>query len=280
MPDTNRPINSLSVNASYPKGLFVKSDGFTLIELITVMVVVAVISALSFGFYVTALESYADTQERTRLVNRGRQAIEQITRQLRGAVPNSVRITNSGNCVEFLPLAGGGFYLARVPDADNGAAASASIATAPFRVDFDSARYVAIGALSSGELYGGNSLASLASALAEGTIQTNLTLSAGKVWLRNSSVSRFFLGANPQAFCLNGTELRYFYGYATPFTTTGTPSGSGHLLASGVSSPSSIPFALEAGTAVRNTMAIIDLAFSEGGMQAPLRQEVFIRNAP
>ncbi len=221
-----------------------RCSGFTLIELVTVMVVFAIVATLGTGFVVSTLESYSDTQARAKLINRSRQAIERITRQLRSAAPSSMRVTNGGDCIEFLPVAGGGNYLNPVPDADNGAPGSNSIATAPFSVDFWSADYVTIGAGSAADIYGGGSLAALAS-----STSTSLTLTANKVWDRNSPTRRFFLTDDPQAFCISGTELRFYDGYATPLTTTGIPGGAGVLMAQNVSSAA--PFAIDSGTEVR-----------------------------
>ncbi len=49
--------------------------GFSLIELITVVVVLAVVATIGTGFIVSATESYRQTQARALLVNTGRQAV-------------------------------------------------------------------------------------------------------------------------------------------------------------------------------------------------------------
>lgn len=247
--------------------------GFTLIELVTVMVVLAIVAVMGVGFVVSSTVSYRDSQERTRLVNRSRQAIERITRQLRGAAPHSLRITNGGNCIEFLPLAGGGNYLAQVPDSSNGAAADNSIVTGPFQVSFATPDYLLIGARSAADIYGGGSLASVASA-----VSGAVTLTVAKVWQRNSPQQRFFLAGSPQAFCLAAGDLRFYSGYATPLTTTGIPSGVGVLISESVSATT--PFALDTGTEVRGTVVLLDLLFSEGNQQVAMQHKVFVRNVP
>lgn len=250
-----------------------RQSGFTLIELITVIVVLAIVSTIGAGFVVSSLESYTTTQERSKLINRGRQAIEQITRTLRAAVPNSLRITNGGNCIEFLPITGGAYYLNPVPDISNGAGAADTIATAAHTVDLGAALYVTIGADSHAEIYSGGSLATLDSRTAN-----NLTLTAPKIWNRNSPTRRFFLADNPQLFCVSGSDLRFYSGYATPLASSGTPSGVGTLMGENVSAAT--PFAIETGTAARNAVVIVDLLFSENNQQIPIRQEVYVRNVP
>ena len=250
-----------------------QQSGFTLIELVTVVVILAIVTTFGTGFIISTMESYTDTQDRSKLINRSRQAIEQTTRRIRGAAPNSIRITNGGNCLEFLPLASGGNYINPVPDTANGAPASNSIATAPHTIDFGTARYVLIGAQSPAEIYGGAAIATLAA-----NTPTLLTLSSNKTWLRNSPARRFFLTDDPQAICLSGNDLRHYTGYASPLSSTGTPGGSGTLMADNASSAT--PFAFEAGTETRGAVVVIDLIFTEGDQRVPIRQEVFVRNAP
>jgi MSHA biogenesis protein MshO len=248
-------------------------SGFTLIEMITVIVVLAIIGSLSFGFVANTMESYIATVEHGKLVTKGRAALERMARQLRGAAPNSLRIT--GNCVEFLPVAGGGNYISDVPDSANGASASSVIATAPHQVSLWTAQYVLIGAMDETEIYDTQvSLADLSS-----RDSTSLTLSSAKSWQRNSLNKRFYLVDDPQAFCVTSGNLVYHAsGYGTPYTSTGIPGGSGDLLAEGVSVAAA--YTLSPGTEDRNTILSFSFDFTEGGEGITLNQEVLIRNVP
>jgi MSHA biogenesis protein MshO len=69
-------------------------QGFTLIEVITVIVILSIVAVLGSKFVVDSTRSYQSTQTRSRLVNTGRQAVERMSRQLRVALPYSVRLTN------------------------------------------------------------------------------------------------------------------------------------------------------------------------------------------
>jgi len=128
--------------------------GFTLLEVIAVIVILSILAVLGGRFVVESTTAYQSTQTRARLMNAARQAQERISRQLHGAMPYSVRLTNADSCLEFMPIAGGGNYPGQVPDGVNGIAASASISVAPHSVDFGSAQYVSIGAMGAAELYG------------------------------------------------------------------------------------------------------------------------------
>jgi MSHA biogenesis protein MshO len=249
--------------------------GFTLIEMITVIVVLSIISTIGFTFVRSTMESYNTTINRGKLITKGRLVLERITRQIRAAVPNSVRVVN--NCVEFLPIAGGGNYTGVVADIANGIDASVVpvIPTVSHAVDFGSALYVVIGGLSESELYSATpvSLATLSS-----RTTTSLTLSAPKTWQRNSLNKRFFLADNPEFFCQVGAQLQYFNNDAdTPYNSSGSPTGSGDIVSNGVTS---VSFALSSGTEDRGTTMAIAVTFAEGGESVVLNQEVYIRNVP
>ena len=154
--------------------------GFTLIELVAVIVILSIIATIGTGFVVKTTEAYYRTQTRALLVNTSRQALERMTRQLRIALPYSVRITNAGNCIEFMPIAAGGNYFSPVPDDENLAAASATISASPFVIDFGTPRFVTIGAMAASEIYGA------AAVSRAGYAGGNITLNAVKSWRRNS----------------------------------------------------------------------------------------------
>ncbi|WP_036187063.1 PilW family protein [Marinimicrobium agarilyticum] len=251
-----------------------KESGFSLIELITVVVVLAVLATVGTGFIVSATESYQKTQTRAALVNTARMALERMTRQLRGAMPYSVRVTNSGNCVEFMPVAGGGFYRNPVPDKANNAPDHASIDTAPHSVDFGSADFISIGAMDSGELYGG---APVSLALVSSRSATSVGFPS-RDWQRNSIGRRFFLLNAPQGFCLFGGQLRFYPNQDR--TAAGIDVTSSYDLLAQGAQPMGAPFTLSSASDSRNVLVRMNIAFAEGDESLDFEQEVLIRNVP
>jgi len=257
-----------------------KVRGFTLIELMVVIVILAVVATAGTQFIVSTIQSYNQTQTRSKLINTGRQAIERVTRQLRGALPYSLRLTNTNACIEFLPIAGGGNYLADLPDTDNGAPAAISFATATHAVDFGTAEYVSVGSLASTEVYGAGpvSLATL-----DVDAPALVTLTAAKSWQRNSINRRFYLVDNPQAFCVQSGELRFYQNLDV--TAASVPGLAGACVETGCSVlaqniSGAADFQLSAGTEDRNTKVTVGLSFVEGGETVTLSQGVLIRNVP
>lgn len=248
--------------------------GFSLIELITVVVILGIISSIGVSFAVKTSQSYQQTQARAKLTMQARQALERMSRQLRSALPYSIRVLNSGQCIEFMPIASGGFYLNPVADMQNAAAAQSTISVAPHQIDFGTANYMSIGAMSPSEIYGGSSL-SIASISSRNA--TSITLGGAKVWQRNSINKRFYLLNAPQAFCVDNNRLKF---YDNQSLVSGSINGSAShsVLADNVTATT--PFSLTVASDNRNTIIQMQLNFSVDGQALDFSQQVMIRNVP
>lgn len=87
--------------------------GFTLIEMVMVMVITGLIAAVVAKFITLPVQGYFDSAARAELTDVADTALRRITRDLRLALPNSVRVTNAGGTVylEFLLTKTGARYL-------------------------------------------------------------------------------------------------------------------------------------------------------------------------
>lgn len=257
----------------FAKNRGIASSGFTLVELITVIVILSILATIGTGFVVRTTEAYQRTQSRALLVNTARQALERFTRQLRIALPASVRLTNGGNCVEFMPIAAGGYYFGPVPDTSNQAPETATIPASPVPspADFGTPRFVVIGAMSSAEIYGTGAVSRA------GYAGGSINLSATKRWRRNSLNKRYYLLDNPQAFCLVGNQLRFYEGLNVNDGDVNL-SNAFDIIAQNVTATA--PFSISAGNNNRNTAVDASLSFSSGGESITHTQRVLIRNVP
>jgi MSHA biogenesis protein MshO len=95
-------------------------QGFTLVELITVVILVSVLSVLGGMLITTPIRSFIDLSRRAALTDIADNALQRMSREIRNALPNSVRVGNSGTlwALEFLNTTTGGRYRAR-QEADN-----------------------------------------------------------------------------------------------------------------------------------------------------------------
>lgn len=85
------------------------SSGFTLIELIIVMVLMTIVGATVAVFLRPALDAYVDTRDRAGIGDMGDTALRRMVRDIRSAVPNSIRNPNDA-CFELVPSVAGGRY--------------------------------------------------------------------------------------------------------------------------------------------------------------------------
>lgn len=88
--------------------------GFTLAEMIMVMVITAIIGGMVALFIGGPVQGYVDSARRAGMAGVADTALLRITRDLRLALPNSARVTTSGGIayLEFIPAKGGGRYRA------------------------------------------------------------------------------------------------------------------------------------------------------------------------
>ncbi|GAB1259528.1 prepilin-type N-terminal cleavage/methylation domain-containing protein [Aurantivibrio plasticivorans] len=259
--------------------------GFTLIELIAVIVIITILAVMGSSFVLQTANAYHDTVNRTRLIQTARQSIEQLTRYLRIAVPNSIRVSANNLCIEWIPVVGGGHYLGELPDTNNGASATSSISTGPMGFDVGSSEYVIVAPLTSAEVYGGNTVA-LYAGINSSSVPNVLSLTSAKQFLRNSVNKRIFIGGLPMQACVDGGELRLHEGYTSSgslpslASLTGSPPNTGIVMAEGVNPSVELPFSITNGTQDRNTIVDIEMPFREGGEQIVIRHQVMVRNVP
>lgn len=98
--------------------------GFTLVEMITSLVILGILTAIVASFLQMPIQGYFDISRRAQLTDAADLALRRMTRELQAALPNSVRVT--GPCgggtpcyIEFLEVRAAGRYRA---EAGTGAA--------------------------------------------------------------------------------------------------------------------------------------------------------------
>lgn len=111
-----------------------RQGGFTLIEMVFVIVVTGILAAGFAGFVKASIEGYQAVRTRSELAQAAQLSMQRARRELRLALPNSVRATQLGSAyyLEFAPAPTGGRYrLQSATGADSAPACDLSVASIP-----------------------------------------------------------------------------------------------------------------------------------------------------
>jgi len=93
--------------------------GFTLVEIVMVIVITGIIGGMVAVFLKAPVRQYMDVARRAEMTDIADTALRRVTRDLRLALPNSVRVRNAAGTactgaqacyLEFIPTLGGGRY--------------------------------------------------------------------------------------------------------------------------------------------------------------------------
>ena len=112
--------------------------GFTLVEMVMALVITSIIAATATIFLRPAIEAYFGMQRRADLTDQADLALRLMVRDIRSAVPNSVR-TPGSQCFELIPTSAGGAYRSG-PDTVNDSPAGCSTPSGTCSAPLDTTR--------------------------------------------------------------------------------------------------------------------------------------------
>ncbi|MDP2430620.1 MAG: type II secretion system protein [Pseudomonadota bacterium] len=263
-----------------------RSSGFTLVELIVVMMVVGVLSSVVAMFIRHPLEAYMMASRRAALVDAADTALLRIARDVQGALPNSLRITQSGGIVylEFLPLQDGGRYRAEQTGAGTGdildftSGADTGFDVLGPTVNAAAGQFLVIynlGLDATTDAWQGGNRRTVTST---GAV-SNLTFTAtGAPLPLESPGKRFYLAGGPVTYSCNpgGGELRRISGYAPQAAQpTSFAAAAARLLANQVVT---CAFAYDPGASQRLGQLTLRIQLSQDGETVTLYREVAVNN--
>ncbi len=259
----------------------ITARGFSLIELIIVITILGVLAVGLSGLYINGINQYLDATTRNELTAQARFALERISREVRNAVPNSLRVSSDGQCLEFLPLLGAGLY----HSLPLGTPANELITT-PFAAP--GGALLTVMPMSPGDVYG-SPPAAAAGIVASSALPGNemrVTLDRALAFPLASPGQRFFLYSTPVSFCAHGDgSLRRYAGYglqaAQPLPGAGLPGGdrlADRLLP--LTPGGNGLFSYLPGNLTRNATLHVELTLSDRGEPLRYQHEVLIRNVP
>ena len=87
-----------------------KLSGFTLVELVIVIVVMSILGGVSVMFIKNSMLSYVNSEAYYALADRADVSLRRMARDVRNALPNSVWVASDGSYLQFVPIKAGGRY--------------------------------------------------------------------------------------------------------------------------------------------------------------------------
>lgn len=85
-------------------------SGFTLVELVIVIVLMAILGGISVTFIKNSVLAYVNSEAYYELADRADISLRRMSRDIRNALPNSVWVAADNSYVEFVPIKAGGRY--------------------------------------------------------------------------------------------------------------------------------------------------------------------------
>jgi MSHA biogenesis protein MshO len=278
--------------------------GFTLIELITVIIVLGVVSVGISGFIRTGVEIYNDTTERDQLLGDSRFVMERLTRELRMAIPNSVRVKssnigiNSIQCIEFIPAEWVSFYtsLSVLPDVTT-SATIVEFANNPVGFTLEPGDFAIV--YPTNNLENNNDVYHLANGKRKNITSCSdsgtdancdtaddptgtATLSVSGAFKDHSPASRLYFARKAVSYCANSN--RSIYRNEGDITEDQFIYSSGVLMAENInnnfSNADEAPFRVYNATLTRNSLVHILLAFERNEEVINYSNEVHVPNVP
>jgi MSHA biogenesis protein MshO len=273
--------------------------GFTLVEMIVVMVITGIIGGMVAIFLRVPVQQYFATARRADITDIADTSLRRIGRDLRLALPNSVRVT--GTCgaagttcfIEFLPTSGGGRYRNSAPgNILNFSAADTSfdVLGPPLTVNAYTASTDRIVVYNQGTS-GANAYAGDNTGVYASNTATTITLAPGKQFPLESPSSRFQVISTPVSYVCaatasgaGGTLTRY-WNYpiqaAQPATVATLNGLAGVLSAQMASNVSTCNFSYDANVvAQRSGLITMNLGITEEGESVMLYSANHVSNVP
>lgn len=272
--------------------------GFTLIEMIIVILIIGILSGVIFTILLGPMRAYVDVEKRLRLVDVADTALQRMTREIRLALPNSIRIT-AGPTIEFLRTLDGGRYRSKTAGGAGVGVCGGTIAQDRLTFSATVDCFEVLGTLNNfasivtggsclnstgdclviyntgqtgADAYNDDNMAEISAATAN-----SITFTGAPPFPNRSPRQRFFIVDTPVSFVCNtgANQITRHDGY-----TIGGAVGAGNLL---VNQVSACDFKYDPGSASRAGLVSLSITMQDsslGGGSVTLLQQAHIDNQP
>ncbi|MEM7000303.1 MAG: hypothetical protein AAF529_05910 [Pseudomonadota bacterium] len=255
--------------------------GFTVVEMITVIALLAILSVGTTRFLTDASAGYAATERRATLVDNAQRSLLRLSREVQRALPASLRVSGDGRCLEMIEiLAASAYVQAPVGSAGDG------VHLLPLD-NYDTLDEVRVAIQPDRGLYGLVSPGSISPPTGDVQIladnQHYLPFTSSHAFNENSSQRRAYLVRNPISFCFDADALWLYQGYGYTTTQPGVTSlptnlPNRSLQAEGLGGASG--FQAAAASLTRNGQIQVVLDLQMGTDQLTLSRVISVPNLP
>jgi len=268
-----------------------KIAGFTLIEMVTVILILGIIVVGISSFVVFGTRIFVESSAVDQVLSQSRFGIERMTRDIRRAVPNSMRVLTatdgSYQCLELLPISASTSYI----DAPFFPQPVQNTLTAIKSVrSINAAQSVLIYPLTASEVYNPQGLTAkrfLVQSVAESGDLLTISLTQSIRFTEASPLKRLYVAQSPLSYCFINTagnvDLRLYqqYGYKA-VQPSPSDMGNGVLMAQNITNTLTINPAiiLTPATLVTNAIVHLQPRFRVNGETFQYQHQVQVMNVP
>lgn len=262
-----------------------KQSGFTLLEAIMVIAITGIVAGMVAIFIRAPVDGYIDTVNRAELTDEADTALRRMARDIRLALPNSIRVNNTGDFVEFLLTSTGGRYL-DVQDNPPGDFLSFTDGSDVTFAYVGAALPIAVGneivvfnlgqGMTPADAYAGGNRAQVTAVNGNTVTMANNPFAGNDVL--QSPGRRFQVVATPVSYGCVGGQLRRYWGYAITAAQAVPPVGGRNaMLAGGVAA---CAFSYQAGGHEPYQLVGLRLDLARNGETVALFHQVHVSNTP
>ena len=268
--------------------------GFTLVEMVTVILILGILVVGVSSFIIFGTRIFVESSSVDQVLSQSRFVVERMTRELRSAVPNSVRVNTDSltyQCIEFVPIQASTSYLS-MPISPSATALSGTVILDDVTSKIAVNQYAWIYPLTDSDVYNSaRQKRAQINTMAPSGNWVTLTFTAPVRFAEASPRQRIYFGSNPVSYCFekepsaNQLQVRRYAGYA--FTATQSKPGdmgSGVLMAQSVANrlndSNDLPMTLTPSSLVNHAMVHLQPRFNVNGETFQYRHQVQVINVP